>query len=222
MTVRKHCALLAIHTGLADINAARDIGRPSVRALLGLIRRDFPVLDPADVLWEGAIVSRRKGRLGFTVAESSIEVAEPADKLRLSTVGLALAAVSLLQMKPHLRRSLGFLAFARSAEIRIEKFMHLWLAAVALASYRRPAGDRDLTRISDYVDGMGTGQHGVLSQARITQLKAVFSRANNARNRALHRNDESFMTLTLLEELEKAVFELVDFELARGGTPIVQ
>jgi len=220
-TVRQYCGLLAVDTGQTDINVARDVGRPAVRALLGLARRKFPALVLSDVLWEGALTQRKKGILGMTASASQFRAKEPADPKRLSRVGLTFTAVSFLQMPPRLRRSLVWLSLARSARVRIERFMHLWLAAIALASYGQPVGADDLPRIKTYIASMGTGVHGVISQARIQGLNNCFQRANRARNDSFHRDDDSLVTSALVDELESAVFELVDFELAKAGTPIV-
>ena len=100
-------------------------------------------------------------------------------------------------------------------------FMHLWLAAIALVRYGQPVGDDDMPRITKYTASMGTGAHGVISQARIQALNTCFGRANKARSRSLHRDDDSLVTSDLVKELEQAVFELVDYELAKAGTPIV-
>ena len=220
-TIRQHCGLLAVHTGQTEINAARDMGRPAVRALLGIARRDFPTLIASDLLWEGALTQRKKGMLGMTASAYGFEVKEPADPGRLSRVGLTMASVSPLKMPAHLRRTLVWLALARSARVRIEMFMHLWFAAIALASYGQPVGAKDLHRIKKYLGSMGTGVHGVISQPRIQGLNSCFQRANKARNRSFHRDDDSLVTSGLVKELEDAVFELVDFELAKVGTPIV-
>ena len=221
-TIPQHCGLLAVHTGQTNVNVARDIGRPAVRALLGLARREFPFLIPSDVLWEGAVTQRRIGKLGMTASESELRAAKPAGRERLSRVGLTLAGVSFLKMPAHLHRSLVWLALARSASVRIERFMHLWLAAIALASYGQPVGADDMPRIRKYTESMGTGIHGggVISQPRIQSLNNCFQRANKARNRSFHRDDDSLVTLELVQGLEEAVFELVDFELAKAGTPI--
>lgn len=223
-TITQHCGLLTVNTGQTNINVARDIGRPAVRALLGIARREFPFLIPSNVLWEGAITRREKGKLGMTAADSDIRAKKPADPKRLSSVGLTFAALSFLKMPAHLRRSLVWLSLARSARVRIERFMHLWLAALALVSYGQPVGAGDMPRIENYTASMGTGSHGggVISQPRIKALNNCFQRANEARNHSFHRDDDSLITLPLVEDLENAIFELVDFELAKVGTPIIE
>lgn len=220
-TIRQHCGLLAVHTEQTDINVARDMGRPAVRALLGLARREFPFLIPSDVLWEGALTERKKGILGMTASGTRFEAKEAAGPELLSRVGLTLAAIPFLDIPAHLHHCLVWLMLARSARVRIEMFMHLWLAAIALVRYGQPVGDDDMPRIKKYTASMGTGAHGVISQARIQALNTCFGRANKARSRSLHRDDDSLVTSDLVKKLEQAVFELVDYELAKAGTPIV-
>lgn len=219
-TIGQHCGLLAVNTGQTEINVARDMGRPAVRALIGLARRKIPFLILSDVIWEDAQTQRRRRKLGMTASASEFRAEEPADPTRLSRVGLTFADVSFLRMPAHLRRSLVWLALARSARVRIEMFMHLWLAVLALASYGQPVGAGDMPRIRTYTATMGTGAYGVLSQQRIKNLDKVFERANKARNHSLHRDDDSLVTLELIQGLEDAVFVLVDFELAKSGMPI--
>lgn len=219
-TVRQHCGLLAVNTGQTNINVARDMGRPAVRALLGLARRRFPFLILSNVLWESALTQRQKNILGMTASASGFRAKAPTDPGQLSRVGLSLASVSPLKMQVHLRRSLVWLALARSARVRIEMFMHLWLAALALASYGQPVGADDMPRLRRYTASMGTGDHGVLSQARIQSLNNCFQKANKARNDSFHRDDDSLVTSALVEELENAVFDLVDFELAKWSRSV--
>jgi len=94
--------------------------------------------------------------------------------------------------------------------------MHLWLAVMALAAYRKPRG-HDMPRIRDYVGQLGTGIAGVVSPTRRDGLITTFELASTARNRLMHHADESRVTLGMLVELEAAAFELVSFELRRAG-----
>ncbi len=221
-TIRQHCALLAVHTGQTDINVARDMGRPAVRALLGLARREFPFLIPSDVLWEGGLTERKKGILGMTASGTRFEAKESAGPELLSRVGLTFTAVSFVKKPAHLHRCLVWLALARSARVRIEAFVHIWLAVLALASYEQPPRAPDMERIRNYTATMGTGEAGgVIAQKTIQSLNDCFGNAYEARNALIHRDDDSLVTSGLVKELEDAVFELVDFELAKAGTPIV-
>jgi hypothetical protein len=222
-TIRQHCALLAVHTRERSINAARDVGRPAVRALLALVRRELPVLLPSHLLWEGVLILKRtEGRIGMTTAQSELESATPAKPERLHRIGLELAPISLSSMPSPLVRALGWLASARSARVRTEKFMHLWLAVLALASYKQPVKDPDMKRIRTYTATMGTGIGGVLSRQRIEDLNRRFGKAYDARNALFHRDDDSKVTLELLQDLEAAAFELVDFELRKTGVTIAE
>ena len=78
-----------------------------------------------------------------------------------------------------------------------------------------------MSRISDYVRDMARGIAGVVSQTRVDRLIDLFRRASNARNRLMHRDDASRITGELLEDLEKAAFELIDFEFRKANMVVI-
>lgn len=215
-----HCVLITVRTNQKDINGARDAGRASVRSLLALLRREVPVLLPAEVLWEGGIIYLKKSSLRMTAAAMALESAKPISATRLHKMGLKLAKISVLSMPPQLRQALEWLNLARSARVRPEKFMHLWLAVLTLASYGQPRRGSDMGRIGKYTATMAHGNGGVRSVFSIAELNERLRRVYRIRNDLVHRADDSQVTLALLEQLEADAFELVDFEFAKLGAPI--
>ena len=133
---------------------------------------------------------------------------------------MKLAKVSTLSMPPQLRGALEWLGLARSATVRSEKFMHLWLAVLTLASFGQPRRGLDIPRVRKYTATMGHGIGGVRSPLSIADLNDRLGRVYRIRNDLVHRADDSEITLGLLETLEADAFELIDFELAKLGTPI--
>lgn len=218
--VSSHCVLVTVHTGKEGINEARDVGRSSARSLLAVLRREVPVLLPAKVVWEGALVWPSKRRVRMTVLLTHVASAKPIGQSRLYKMGLKLANISALGMPPQLRQSLEWLNLARSATVRSEKFVHLWLAVLTLASFGQPRNLSDMTRIRRYTKTMGLGTGGVLGWLAIEALNLRFENARKIRNDLLHRADGSKITLGLLESLERDAFQLADFEFAKLGTPI--
>ncbi|MDP2673568.1 MAG: hypothetical protein Q8Q00_01515 [Dehalococcoidia bacterium] len=218
--VPTHCVVLSVTTGETDTNAARDRGRPAVRALLALMRREVPTIVPSDALWEGAVVWPGKGRVRMTGAALAVESATPASPSRLHKMGLKLAKVSVASFPPQLQQALQWLNLARSASVRPEKFIHLWLAVLTLASYGQPKKLSDMSRIRRYTNTMTLGIGGVRSPLSVAELNERLRKVYKIRNDLLHRAVDSQITLALLEQLESDAFELVDFELAKLGTSI--
>jgi hypothetical protein len=77
-----------------------------------------------------------------------------------------------------------------------------------------------MTRIDRYTATMAFGVGGVVSRRRIEALNGRLRRAYEARTDLLHRDDDSRITPDLLDDLEAAAFELVDFELAKVGVSV--
>ena len=218
--IPEHAVLVSVRTDSTDINEARDRGRPAVRSLLALLRHEVPVLLPSRVLWEGAIIGIKKGRIGMTAYGLKMESARGISATRLHALGLRLAKLSVSAFPPPLKRSLEWLMLARSANVRSEKFMHLWLAVLTLASFGQPLRGLDMPRVRKYTATMGHGIGGVRSPLSIADLNDRLGRVYRIRNDLVHRADDSEITLGLLETLESDAFELIDFELAKLGTPI--
>jgi hypothetical protein len=219
-TVPQHCALLMVHTKGVTINAARDDGRPAVQSLLALARREIPLLLPSEVLWEGGIAQTRRGRLRMTMSRMEMRTKDIPDPTRLHRSGLRLAPVSVLAMPHQVSRALQWLALARSARVRPEKFIHLWLAVRAIADYGQPNKGHQMTRIGKYTATMAFGVGGVLSRSRIEALNRRLHSAYSARTALLHKDDDSQITPDLLDDLEAAAFQLVDFELAKVSASV--
>lgn len=216
-TSPQHCALLVVQTTSVTINGARDIGRAAVRSLLALARREIPLLLPSEVLWEGGIAQTPRGRLRMTASRMEMQTKDVVEATRLYRSGLRLAPISMLAMPHQVSRALQWLSLARSARVRPEKFIHLWLAVRAITDYGQPNKGHQMTRIGKYTATMAFGVGGVLSQPRIESLNRSLQRAYSARTALLHKDDDSQITAPLLEDLETAAFELVDFELAKVG-----
>ena len=220
-TVPRHCCLLAIRTDKIDMDDAEALGGQAVRSLLGLMRREVPSLLPGDVLWEGAIVATPGNRsIKMSTAPRHVGSAHPAEAERLDAVGLRLAAVSAVALPQPVHPALEWVTLARSATVRSAQFVNLWLAILTLASHRQSRKLSDMTRIRRYTKTMIVGSAGVRSGLSVTELNERLGRAYRVRNRLVHRADDSQITEELLVGLEADAFELIDFELAKLGTPI--
>ena len=217
--VPRHCCLLRVQTNEHDMNDAREVGRSAVRSLLALLRREVPVLLPGDIVWEGAMVTTQRGYARMSTYVRRLE-ARLVDATRMHVVGLKLANISALAMPRQLNLALEWLTLARSATVRSEKFMHLWLAVLTLANYKQPKKLGDMPRIRRYTKTMTVGDGGVRSPLSVAELNERFGRAYKIRNDVVHRADDSGITEGTLASLEAAAYELVDFELKKLGTPI--
>ncbi len=217
-TIGQHCVLIVANTGKTGMNEARDTGRPTVRALLGLIRREVPVLLAGSLLWEGAVVPTGK-RLKASSVDWRLMPAKSIEPESLHRLGLRMARVSARALPLHVRRALEWLTLARAAKVRPEMFVHLWLAILTLAGHGQRKHDDDMARITRYTKTMTYGP-GVLSPIVVGQLNERLRRAKTIRHNLVHRADDSDITEGLLASLETDAFQLVDFELAKIGTPL--
>ena len=218
-SIPRHCCMLRVVTNETDMNAAREVGRPAVRSLLTLLRREMGAIIPADVVWEGAFGHTRAGMLRMSKHTRLMEAAQIADPTRLYKIGLKLARVSTLEFPPQLHQALEWLGLSRAATTRSEKFMHLWLTVLSLASYKKPKG-RDLPRIQAYTNTMIVGDGGVRAPRSVEALNGRLRLAHDVRNDLMHRADDSGITEDVLRRLELDAFEFVDFELRKLGTPV--
>lgn len=221
-TVTSCCFLVLFETKASDMNEARRVGRPSCRALLALMRREYPAIEPDKALWEGAIVWPRPDKMRMTAALGTFAAAQAKSARILQRVGLGMAKLEAGRFPPQFLQALEWLALARSAKVRPEKFIHLWLAVLSLASFGASRRLGDMRRVRNYTQAMTTGIAGVRSPLAVEELNVRFGTAYKARNRLVHEADDSGITLDLLGDLELAAFELVDFELAKLGMPIVR
>ena len=176
-TVPQHCALLIVQTKTATINEARDIGRPAVRNLLALARREIPLLLPSEALWEGGMAQTPRGRLRMTMSRMEMRTKGVVEPTRLHRPGLKMAPVAVLAMPHQVGRALQWLALARAARVRAEKFVHLWLAVRAITDYGQPNKGHQMTRVKRYTRTMAFGVGGVLSPSRIEALNHRLERA---------------------------------------------
>lgn len=220
-TVKSCCLLLVVATKAYDMNEAGRIGRASCRALLALMRREYPMIEPDKALWEGAIVWPRPNKMRMTAVFGGFAAAKAKSARLLHKVGLNMVKLEVGSFPPQLMQALEWLALARSAKVRPEKFIHLWLAVLSLASFRASRRLGDMRRIRNYTQTMSTGIAGVRSPLAVEQLNIRFGNAYKARNQLVHKADDSAITLDLLGDLELAAFELIDFELAKLRMPIV-
>jgi hypothetical protein len=218
-TIRQECGLFVVRTGKSSVNEARDVGRTCTRALLGLVRREFPLFLPGEILWEGPLASTSRG-LKMASALTDIESRKPMPPNEITRRGLRLAEVSVLRLPSPISRALQWLALARGANVKAERFTHLWLAVRAIADYGRPNKGHQMTRIKQYTATMGFGIGGVLSPLRIQELNDKIARAYQLRTALFHRDDDSGINEASLRELEEVAFQLVDFELAKAGIKI--
>ncbi|HLG10136.1 MAG TPA: hypothetical protein VI876_00120 [Dehalococcoidia bacterium] len=211
-------ALISVHTQEATINGARDVGRLAVRRLAGLIRREMPTLLLSDVLWEGAIAGTPRQTIKMMLAQPEIETVTPNSPAALHEVGLKLLAIEFGALPVQLGKALEWLALARSARVRIEKFTHLWLAVVALVDhgvdFEKVRYQR--TRIENYVATMSDVLRSTERLALTTRLNAAYA----VRNELWHEGMDTSITPNLLASLEGDAFRLVDFEFIKIGKPI--
>jgi hypothetical protein len=218
-TIKPNCVLALVRTGLTSVNEARDVGRPAVRALLALVQREYPMILLNDPSWEGPLIPTPRGFKMATV-RFGFETTEPISGTRISKAGLALAKVSIQDLPPPVSRALLWLSLARSANVRQEKFVHLWMAIRSITDHGQPNKGHQLTRAKKYTATMGYGVAGVLSPSRIAELDEKIERAYHLRTDLLHRDKDSGIDNRSLDEMENVAFQLVDFELAKVGIKI--
>ena len=173
------------------------------------------MIEPDNVIWEGAVVWPRRNKMRMTAAFGGFAAKQAKSARLLQRAGLAMAKLEVGRFPRQLLQSLQWLNLARSAKVRPEKFMHLWLAVLSLASFGASRRLGDMRRIRDYTKMMSTGVAGVRSPLAVEELNVRFGNAYKARNRLVHEADDSQITLDLLADLELAAFELVDFELLK-------
>lgn len=211
--IRRHCALLVVLTEESDVNRCRDVGRPLVRSLLGLVRRNLHMLLPNDVLWEGFISPMKSGRTMMSIAEVDIQPTRPLDQAHIQELRMRLVKLSLRDDVPApTKRALEWMSLARGARIKTEKLVLLWLAVIALVKPGHRANELDDIRIKTYISKVGR-PNGPLGAAEVAALRAILLDAMKARTKLIHRDEVTLITPQLLESLEAALFQMVDFEL---------
>jgi len=201
---------LLVETGESTLNEARDVGRQAVLSLLGLLQLRLPSLRMPEVLWEGAFNPRNK---------------------RSTVVGLEFEAPGL--SAGQLKRDLGFLSHLRIGGLpnrialslrwyarawtdrnRIDRFIHLWLAAVVLVDHGYTRSQRgkisQRTRIEQYVSGFPT-----LSPARRSEIALDLKDSYDIRNKVQHEANTADVTEANLARLEDRATEVLRLELER-------
>jgi hypothetical protein len=151
----------------------------------------------------------------MTAVGLHLEPAEPKSSRMIHAETLKLARISLKDFPAHVQRALEWATLARSARIPSEKFTHLWLCILTLASHKQPKKMNDMPRIRAYVESMTYGTGGVLSHSRAENLASELSRFYDLRNDLLHRSDDSSLSSQLLDKLETVAYQLIDFELRK-------
>jgi hypothetical protein len=212
LPVKRHCALLVVVTKQTDPNECREVGRPAARALLGLVRRHLHMLMPNQILWEGIVLPRGKRQTMMSLTETQVTPTRKLDQQHIQVLRMRLLELHVEAMRPQLKRALEWMSLARGARVRTEKFIHLWLATIALIKPGRSADEMDGPRIRAYVTKMKRPQ-GPLVAAQADALTDILLRAKKARNRFIHRDEVQLITPDILEELERALFVMVDFEI---------
>jgi hypothetical protein len=211
--IRRHCALLVVHTGESSVNRCRDVGRPLVRSLLGLVRRQLHMLLPNEILWEGLVSLTESGKVLASITEFDVRPTRPLDQTRIQELRMRLVKLSLKNdVPPSTLRALEWMSLARGARIKTEKFVLLWLALIALVKPGQRANELDPPRVEAYLKKISRPK-GPLDATQTAALKTVLLDALKARNKLIHRDDVKRVTPLLLEDLETALFQMVDFEL---------
>lgn len=213
--IQTHSAFLTVATGQTTLNAARDYGRPAVRALLGLARRELPILRPPEILWEGALGRGRKGFIRETVAVTRF-ASRRLGVGELRAAGMKLSKYNLAQLPGQVVSSLRWLALATAATEHAEQFMNLRLSTLSIVEYRNP-GTSQRARIFSYTKTMtfGSGGGGVIAPAAATALALDLHAAYRLRNRLMHEGDDTVITKEVVQRLEDDLNTLLTFELSK-------
>jgi hypothetical protein len=213
VAIREHCGFVTVVTGKVDVNEARDVGRPAVRGVLGLLRRNVHMLRPSEILWEGLIAPLTRTKLMLSLAQAEFSAARALDQTAVQEFRMRAVQISVHAIAAHVRRSLEWMTLARGSRIKTEKFTHLWLAVIALVKPGHPASANDGPRINAYVNAMRRSQGGPLREAEADELESGLMRAAGVRNKFIHRDESALITPELLEALEDCVYKMIDYEI---------
>jgi hypothetical protein len=216
--VRRHAAMFTVSLKKTDANEARDLGRPRVRSLIGLMRREIPMIMPSSVLWEGLLGIRGKNKPVLMLA-IDVDV-RPDRKVTQSNVQdrrMRLLQLKLQSAPNSAMRALEWMTAARRTSTAPEQLVNLWLAVIALIKPGQPADALDPARIHSYTSRLRRANGGPYSDAIVDKLSVRLLAAKKARERLMHRDELRWTTPELLEELEDALFAMIDFELLSAG-----
>lgn len=208
--VGRPTAWLLVETGKSTLNEARDVGRPAVLSLLGLLQLRLPSLRMPEILWEGACNSRNKRS---TVTGLEFE-APPLSAEKLERDLGFLSRLRIDSLPNHIALSLRWYARAWTYRNRIDRFVHLWLSAVVLVDHGYTRSERrkkiQRTRIEEY-----TGGFPALSQTRRNQIAVDLKKSYDIRNEVQHEANTVNVTEASLARLEERTTEVLRLELER-------
>jgi hypothetical protein len=216
--VRRHAAMFAVSLKKTDANEARDLGRPRVRSLVGLLRREIPMIMPSAVLWEGLLGIRgKKKSLLMLAIDVDIRPDRTVTQSNIQDLRMRLLQLKLQSAPDAAMRALEWMTAARRTSTAPEQLVNLWLAVIALIKPGQPADALDPDRIHAYTDRLRRTNGGPYGDAIVEELTGRLLAAKKARERLMHRDELRWTTPELLDELEGALFSMIDFELLRAG-----
>ncbi len=178
-------ALIEARTGETTVNAARDIGRPRARALVGYVRLVHPLFTGASLAWEGFV--RPTNTPGEAVYGTGTK------DFHLEVSAAALERVRPL-LPPHLnigdlceadRLALEWVTEAWLSTSTQARFTNLWFAVVATVDARLTKKEKgaiggQMARIRCHLLKLP------ISTASLENLREAFTRAYDLRNKVVH------------------------------------
>jgi hypothetical protein len=205
-------ALLAATTSEPTVSAARTIGRPRLRSLIGYVNLVAPLLTGAELAWEGAMAHSEDG--GLRLATGQTQVAMRFRDEAIAAIRQGLAPLSLGQLDARHLLALEWFAEARLTTSPTSRLVDLWCAVVAVvdSTYAR-ADKRKLDQIARIDAYLGRLQ---ISSRRREQLSGAFHSAYELRNRLVHEGDRACVTDAAVESLHAAVKEFLWTDLGRS------
>ena len=199
---------LLVDTGKTTLNDARDIGRLAVQSLLGLLQLKLPRVRMTEILWEGALNPRNKLSTVVGQEYAAPKVSEHDLKSDLQD----LSKVSPRKLPDYVALSLRWYARAWIDRNRIDRFVHLWLAAVVLIDHGYSRSQRNRVRqkqrIDEYVD-----KFLAVSQTRRSQLALDLKASYDLRNEIEHEAKIANLNEPAVAKLEESVTEILRLEL---------
>jgi hypothetical protein len=185
--VRQDCAFVMSLVNARTANDARDAGRHQVRSLLALIRRELPMIQPANLLWEGVIAQLPDGKVLLSAVDLQMMPRKQVDQAAIERVRMRLVPLELAKLSPPVLRALHWMEAARAAKTSTEQFANLWVAAIALVKPGHPSGADDAPRFRSYRDKMARPL-GPYEPPLADELLRRLSAAKKARERLMHRD----------------------------------
>ena len=208
---RRPTVWLIVETEKSALNEARDVGRLRVWSLLGLIQLKLPQVRMPEILWEGAFNPRNKRT---TVIGQEYTMAAAMTEGSLKSRLLALSKVRFRGLSDHVSLSLRWYARAWTDRNRIDRFVHLWLAAVVLIDHGFSRSQRDGMSQRDRVDAY-IGGFPAVSPVRRANLAADLKASYSIRNEVVHEGNISNVSERNLARLEESTTEILRLEMER-------